>query len=164
MIREVNHNDIKDICSIYNYYIKNTDITFEEVEVTPEEMKKRVDDVTSLYPWYVYVENGRVLGYCYASKWKGRCAYKYSVESTLYVAHDKHGKSIGTELYFKLLEKLKNIGMHIVIAGIALPNDKSSNIHEKFGFRKVAHFSEVGFKNNRWIDVGYWELKLDERI
>lgn len=162
MIREVRPEDAKEICDIYNYYIKNTYITFEEVEVTEAGMINRIKDVTSSYPWYVYIQDGSVIGYAYASKWKERSAYKYSVESTVYVKHNMHGKSIGTELYSKLISGLKKIGMHLVIAGVALPNEKSKRAHEKMGFKKIAHFSEVGFKNNKWLDVGYWELKLDE--
>jgi L-amino acid N-acyltransferase YncA len=70
------------------------------------------------------------------------------------------GTGIGSELYSQLLSALKSGGVHAVMGGIALPNDASVRLHEKFGFKKVAHFKEVGFKFDRWIDVAYWQLTL----
>ena len=99
MIRKINENDIQQICDIYNYYILNTTITFEEKPLLYEEMKTRINDITENLPWFVYEENSEILGYCYASKWKGRCAYRFSVESTVYVKNDVLSKGIGTKLY-----------------------------------------------------------------
>ena len=160
MIRIVKIQDAKQICDIYNYYIENTIITFEEEPVSQNEMEKRIKEITISLPWFVYEERGQIIGYVYASKWKGRCAYRFSVESTLYVKNDVIGNGIGTKLYKKLIEELFNKNVHVIIGGIALPNDRSQKIHEKFGFKKVAHLSEVGFKFNKWIDVEYWELIL----
>jgi len=97
----------------------------------------------------------------HASKWKGRCAYRFSVEATVYLKTGKLGKGIGTKLYTALLNDLRKRNIHAVIGGIALPNKESQYLHEKFGFKKVAHFTEVGYKFNKWIDVGYWELLLE---
>jgi len=101
-----------------------------------------------------------LLGYCYASKWKGRCAYRYSVESTVYLSPDATGKGIGSKLYGTLLAELRQRQFHTVIGGIALPNPASVALHEKLGFEKVAQFRQVGNKFGRWIDVGYWQLLL----
>ncbi|MBN2535565.1 MAG: N-acetyltransferase [Spirochaetales bacterium] len=160
MVREVNYKDIQDICEIYNYYIQNTIITFETIPVSYDVMENRIDKITSSLPFYVYAENGRVIGYTYATRWKERSAYQFTVESTIYVKFQMQSKGIGTILYTTLLDDLRNKNLHAVIGGIALPNEKSPNLHEKLGFKKVAHFSEVGYKFNKWIDVGYWEKIL----
>ena len=161
MIRKVTFDDIQQICDIYNHYIQNTIITFEESPVPYKEMKKRIVEITSSLPFFVYTENEEIIGYTYASKWKGRrCAYRFSVEATIYLKAGKLGKGIGTKLYTALLNDLRKRNIHAVIGGIALPNQESQHLHEKFGFKKVAHFTEVGYKFNQWIDVGYWELLL----
>lgn len=160
MIRNVEVEDAAQIAEIYNYYIKNTIVSFEESPVHSQEMASRIEEISSSLPWLVYEEQNRIAGYAYASKWKGRCAYRYSVESTVYLNPTLRGKGVGSVLYEALLDILKSQGYHTVLGGISLPNEASIKLHEKFGFRKVAHFSEVGFKFNKWVDVGYWELKL----
>lgn len=160
MIREVKLSDSKQICEIYNYYIKETDITFEEIPLEIEEMEERIKEITLILPWFVFEEDGNILGYAYASKWKTRAAYKFSVESTVYVNKNLSHKGIGTKLYTELLKELKKRNIHAVIGGVALPNQKSCGLHEKLGFTKVAQFPEVGFKFGKWIDVGYWQINL----
>jgi len=160
MIRNIETKDIPQILDIYNYYIKNTTITFEEESVTELEMGIRVDEYIRNFPWLVFEENNEILGYCYATKWRVRSAYKHSAEVTVYVSKDNHGKGIGTLLYKELIKQCKEKDMHVLVAGIALPNDKSQKLHEKMGFRKIAHFEEIGKKFDQWIDVGYWEYKL----
>jgi len=164
MIRTVKTHDIGDICRIYNYYVENTSVTFEETSVSMKGMKERIDDVlkTSL-PWLVLEEQGKVIGYGYGTKWKSRTAYKFSLESTIYLDREARGKGSGTALYSALIEEIRKKRIHAVIGGIALPNAASIALHEKLGFSKVAHFKEVGYKFNKWIDVGYWELLLDEK-
>ena len=103
-------------------------------------------------------------GYAYAGRrHKNRCAYRHSVEVTVYVEPEAVGAGWGTQLYAGLFAALRQTAAHFAVGGIALPNDASVALHEKFGMRKVAHFSEVGFKFDRWIDVGYWQLLLPER-
>jgi phosphinothricin acetyltransferase len=94
------------------------------------------------------------------SEWRVRPAYRYSVESTVYVDPAYVGQGVGRALYDVLLDELRQRGLHVVIGGIALPNEGSLGLHEKLGFHKVAHFAEVGMKFGRWIDVGYWKLNL----
>jgi len=158
VIRKATIEDAQAIADIYNYYINHTIITFEEVEVSEAEIAERIQTCQLKYPWLVYEENEKVIGYAYAGEWKSRCSYKYSVESSVYLDVDAQGKGIGTALYNALLEELKELNIHAVIGGISLPNKASVRLHEKFGFEKVAHFKEVGFKFNQWVDVGYWEL------
>jgi len=160
MIREVQISDAKAICDIYNYYIENTIITFEEEAVSETEMKDRI--LSASLPWFVFEENGKILGYAFASEWKSRCAYKYTVECSVYLDNSGKGKGIGAQLYNELLQKLKELKYRIIIAGIALPNDASVKFHEKFGFEKVAHFKDVRYKFDNFIDVGYWQLELNK--
>lgn len=160
MIRNAILDDATQISKIYNHYIENTIVSFEESPVSTEEMASRVDEIIPSLPWLVHEEGDQINGYAYASKWKGRCAYRYSVESTVYLSPEARGKGVGSKLYAVLLNELKDKGFHTAIGGISLPNEASIKLHEKFGFRKVAHFSEVGFKFNKWVDVGYWELRF----
>ena len=157
-IRPVKFADTEQIKEIYNFYVLNTHHTFETEPVTSEEMQKRIGEIISNYPYLVVEENGEILAYAYAAQYKSRCAYKSSIEVSIYVKNGIRGKGFGTKLYEKLFEQLEKTDVHAIIAGIALPNDASVRLHEKFGFEKVAHFREVGFKFYKWIDVGYWEL------
>jgi phosphinothricin acetyltransferase len=160
MVRSVTTEDAARICEIYNHYVLHSTITFEDQPVSVDEMKQRIAEVLNGLPWLVWVEDQVVQGFAYASKWKGRCAYRYSVESTAYLADGSTGRGIGTRLYEALFTALRQSKMHVVMGGIALPNDASVALHEKLGFQKVAHFREVGWKFGKWIDVGYWQLFL----
>jgi len=160
-IRAATAADADPVARIYNPYIAGTIITFEELPVTAQEMADRIGQVAAEgLPWLVAEQHCAVVGYAYASKWKGRCAYRYSAETTVYVAQQSTRRGTGTQLYASLLALLKEKGLHVAIGGIALPNDASVALHEKFGFRKVAQFYEVGHKFGRWIDVGYWQTTL----
>ncbi|QGZ37742.1 phosphinothricin acetyltransferase [Pseudoduganella flava] len=162
MIRDANPADAAAIAAIYNPYIADSTISFEEEAVSVEEMRTRVQGVQDGgLPWLVLEhDDGSIAGYAYATKWRVRHAYRFSVETTVYLAPAHGRKGHGTALYVALLERLRAAGCHLAIAGIAQPNEASVALHEKMGYRKVAHFSEVGFKFGRWVDVGYWELKL----
>lgn len=158
MIRSATTHDAEAISAIYNHYVLNTAITFETDAVATADMAERIREaIHAGLPWLVCEQDGRVVGYAYASKWKGRCAYRYSVESSVYVAEAHAGQGIGSRLYEALITQLRAANIHVVIGGIALPNPGSVALHERFGFGKVAQFREVGFKFDRWIDVGYWQ-------
>ncbi len=160
IIRTYQASDLEGIRDIYNYYIENTVITFEELAITKEEMESRIISCLENYPWLVCVDdNENVLGYAYASQWKGRSAYRHSVEITVYLDHKKGGQGFGKALYTELLSQLGE-RFHAIFAGIALPNDASVGLHESFGFKKAAHFEEVGQKFGEWVDVGYWQKIL----
>jgi len=160
MLRNIQPDDAAQICEIYNHYVLNTIITFEESPVSEHEMKSRIEQITRKLPWIVYEKNHKIIGYAYASAWKSRCAYKFSVESTVYLKKGEEGKGIGTILYKELIAQLEKKGYRAIIGGIALPNNASIALHEKYGFQKIGQFIEVGYKFNTWIDVGYWELIL----
>ncbi|SEO19585.1 phosphinothricin acetyltransferase [Duganella sp. CF517] len=160
MIRPATPDDACAIVEIYNHYVATTVISFEERPVTPDEMAARIRDVTAALPWLVYESEGAVVGYAYATKWRVRSAYRYSAETSVYVAPGRGGKGIGSALYETLLEELRAREIHMAIGGIAQPNPASVALHERLGFEKVAHFKQVGRKFDRWIDMGYWELQL----
>jgi phosphinothricin acetyltransferase len=160
MVRPVKESDAEVMCRIYNKYVAGTTITFEETPLHVDEMVSRVKNVTQDYPWLVYEEKERVIGYTYASRWKERSAYRHSVETGTYIDSGFVGKGIGTLLKGELLKALRGISIHSVLCGIALPNQASIALCEKYGFVKVAHLKEVGYKLGRWVDVGYWELIL----
>ena len=155
VVRSVVLADADAVARIYNHYVAHTHVTFEEDQVTAREMARRIQGVCDAdLPWLVAERDGRLLGYAYASTWRPRRAYRFSVEATAYVDPAFARQSIGSRLYGALLPALAARRLHVVVAAIALPNDASIRLHERFGFTKVAHFEEVGFKFGRWIDVG----------
>ena len=163
IVRNVELADAKSVADIYNHYIENTTVTFEEDVLDASEISERITESRTLkLPWCVAEnEAGKVVGYAYASKWKGRCAYRYSVEVTVYLHPNNEGKGIGTSLYEMLFRELRAQGFQVVIGGIALPNPASIALHEKFGLRKCGHFEKVGYKFGCYIDVGYWQGFLE---
>ncbi|WEF34565.1 arsinothricin resistance N-acetyltransferase ArsN1 family B [Pseudoduganella chitinolytica] len=163
LIRDATALDAAAIAAIYNPYILDSTISFEEEAVTADDMATRMAAVQEDgLPWLVLEREGAVAGYAYATKWRVRHAYRFSVETTVYLAPAHAGRGGGSALYTALLERLRAAGCHLAIGGIAQPNAASVALHERMGYRKVAHFGEVGFKFGRWIDVGYWERRLDD--
>ena len=159
MIRSAKPADCEKLAEIYNHYIRHSIATFEEQELAAGDMRARMQRVADLgYPWLVAEQGGTICAYAYANRWRERSAYRFSVESTVYVAPDASGGGWGTRLYSALFEQLRELGVHAVIGGITLPNPASVALHEKMGMRKVAEFPEVGFKQGQWLDVGYWQL------
>ncbi len=157
-IRPVKLEDAQGIAEVYNYYIQNTHHTFETEPLGIDEMRKRIGGMIEDYPYLVAEEDGEILGYACAAQFRLRDAYEYSVEVSIYVRNAAKQKGIGTQLYTKLFDELAETNVHVIVAGISLPNDVSIRFHEKLGFRKVAHFREIGYKLGRWIDVGYWQM------
>ncbi len=161
MIRNVKQDDINVIANIYNYYIEKTAITFEEALVTSKDIQQRIDTVESLnLPWLVIEEDSEVAGYAYATQWKARSAYRFTVEVTVYIAPHAQGKGYGRALYSELFKQLTLADVRSAIGVITLPNHASVALHEKLGMQKVAHFENVGFKFGEWLDVGYWQIQF----
>lgn len=161
IIRPVQSPDAVAIAELYNHYIAETIVTFEETPVATAEIAKRVEEIRAAeLPWLIAEESSQLFGYAYASPWRVRRAYRFAVEVTVYVAPGHARRGIASKLYSQLLPILQSKGFHCAMGGIALPNDASVALHEKFGFHKAAHFKEAGFKFNRWIDVGYWQRML----
>jgi phosphinothricin acetyltransferase len=160
-VRSALATDAEAIARIYNYYIQNTVITFEEEPVSAAIMAARVSEVQGAsLPWLVADIENVVVGYAYANKWKARSAYRRSVETTIYLESGREGGGIGSKLYTELLSILRARGVHAAIGGAALPNEASRALHEKLGFEHVGTFRQVGFKHDRWVDVAYWQVLL----
>ncbi len=129
-IRTAQASDAESLANIYNHYVANTCITFETDAVTGAEMAQRVAETTGVeLPWLVAEIAGEIVGYAYASKWRARYAYRYSVESTVYLDPNHTGKGIGSTLYVALLEKIRTLSVHAVIGGIGLPNKTIISLH-----------------------------------
>lgn len=161
MIRKVSVHDAAHIAAIYNYYIKNTTITFETEPVSEQEMAHRIGQIASHYPYFVATDHdGQITGYCYAHLWKEKDAYKFTAETTIYVHPDHHRRGIGRRLMAALLAACKENGLHNLIACITVPNEASVELHEKLGFKQVSHFHEVGFKFGQWLDIYDFEFIL----
>jgi L-amino acid N-acyltransferase YncA len=160
-VRAAAPEDAEGVAAIYNHFVLRTIVTFEEESVSPAEIVRRMEDVrTASLPWLVADRGGAVVGYAYATAWRVRRGYRYSTEVTVYVAPGQGRLGLGSLLYAELIPALQERGIHAALGGIALPNDASVALHEKFGFKKVAHFEQVGVKFDRWIDVGYWQRIL----
>ncbi len=159
MIRPVEKTDAASLAAIYNHYISNTYITFEEEEVYDAEMASRVEAGEGL-PWLVFQEGDEIIGYACASKWKSRCAYRFSAETTVYLKPSCTNRGIGRQLYTQLIAILRDAGFSTASSAAlrCQTSGASQRLHEALGFKKVAHFEQVGWKFNKWIDVGYWEL------
>ena len=162
MIRDVTNEDAATIAEIYNFYVTDTVITFEESTVDEKEMESRIVAILDAgLPWIVWEDAGSVVGYAYATPWRKRIAYRFTVETAIYLDKDGAGNGIGSKLYADLIEKLRKRNMHAVMGMITIPNPASIRLHEKLGFEKVAEYPQVGRKFDRWIDVGCWQLLLD---
>jgi len=158
MLRPALAADAAAICAIYNPYVLESCISFEETAVSHEQMALRIQTVLDAgLPWLVWEQQGKLSAYAYATPWRTRPAYRHSVEISVYAARESAGQGLGSALYQALFAQLQQLGIHNVIAGIALPNPASIALHEKMGMHQVARFSEVGQKFGQWHDVGYWE-------
>lgn len=159
VIRDAVAKDATSIADIYNHYISESVVTFETETINSEDMLSRISKVQSDdLPWLIAEDiTGKLIGYAYATKWRERFAYRFSVEVTVYLSPTFIGNGLGSQLYVALFSALKSRSIHSVIGGITLPNPASVALHEKFGLEKVAHFKEVGFKFKQWRDVGYWQ-------
>src|SRR5438874_13533568 len=161
VIRPATVADAAAVAGIYNHYVRETVVTFEEDEVPASEIARRIREVESVsLPWLIAERDARVVGYAYAAKWHSRSAYRFSAEMTVYLDASHTGTGVGSRLYAQLFPILRARGIHAVVAGIALPHESSVVVQERLGLTKLAHFKEVGFKLNRWIDVGYWQRTL----
>ena len=160
VIRSVIPSDAEKLSEILNHYILNTSVTFETIAHQTSDMRIKIEENSSSLPWLVIEMNGALVGCAKVSKWRPRPAYDESVEISVYLHPDSTGKGLGKLLYRELLAQLKDLKYHAIMAGIALPNEASVALHESFGFKKVGHFEEVGYKFGRRIDVGYWQLIL----
>jgi len=159
-IRDITEADAQAICDIYNPYVIETAISFEQQPVPANEMRSRIRSVTADYPWLVAESGAGVIAYAYATRWRTRAAYDQTAESTIYVSRSQHRSGVAYPLYMALLERLRRQSVHAVVGCITVPNPASIAFHEKCGFKKVAHFPQVGRKFEQWVDVGFWQVTL----
>jgi phosphinothricin acetyltransferase len=162
-LRAATLDDAAAIAYIYASYVVDTHISFEEAPPDAPEMAHRMSEGGGLYPWLVLEEGGALLGYAYASNFRGRRAYRFTVETTVYLRREALGRGLGKALYGALLELLIAQGFTEAIGGIALPNDASVRLHERLGFRHLGTFERVGWKFGAWHDVGMWQRPLAAR-
>lgn len=161
MIRDVALTDAKRIAEIYNYYIEETIVTFEYDRVSEEDIKSRIRKIAAKgFPFFVYEEDGIVIGYAYLNNWRERVAYDITLETSVYLDRNIIGKGLGSILYQELIDRARKISIHSLIGVISLPNETSQKLHRKFGFELIGNFRESGVKFNKLIDVEFWQLIL----
>lgn len=160
VLRLAREADAESLLAIYAPLVRETPISFELEPPEVEEYRGRITTVLERTPWLVCQEEAAILGYAYASKFRPRPAYQWTVETTVYVHSKHHKRGVGRALYETLFDCLRLQGYRTALAVIALPNLASVALHEKVGFRPVGVFHDVGYKLERWHDVGFWELSL----
>lgn len=162
VIRAATPDDAPAILGIYAPYVASSAVSFETDVPTADEMRVRLGGSDGLYPWLVahHDDDGVLLAYAYASRFRERAAYRWSVETGAYVAGNVQGQGIGRMLYGALVDTLEAQDFTQAIASIALPNDHSISMHEAVGFRRAGVYRSVGFKHGQWRDVGIWQRDL----
>jgi len=148
--------------AIYAPIVEHTAISFELIPPTAEEFAERIRGTTRELPWLAAETDEGVVGYVYAKRHRNRAAYRWSVETSVYVTEQWRGRGVGVALYRVFIDELRTMGYVSVYAGIALPNAGSVSLHEKVGFIAIGRFPNVGFKQGSWHDVGWWHLALRE--
>ena len=169
-IRAAAPEDAAAIAAIYAPHVLTGTVSFEVDPPDARAMRARMAASDGLYPWLVAVTGdsgggeteGGVIGYAYATKFRDRPAYRYVVETTIYLADVAQRQGVGRLLYEALIDTLRAQGFVHAIGAIALPNDASIGLHEAVGFRRAGVYREVGFKHGQWIDVGIWQCELNE--
>lgn len=161
MIRGVEIRDAADIAAIYNYYIRETIITFETEEIDTAEMENRIKKILEAgYPFIVHEENNKITDYAYVGKFRERSAYSESLETSIYLDINEKGRGIGRKLYKRLIELSQEAGVHVLIGVVSYPNLASQRLHESVGFEKAGVIKEAGKKFGKYIDVEFWSYIL----
>ncbi len=161
-IRLANKEDAKEVLDIYAFYIQHTATSFETKVPTVSEFADRMMHYISASPWLVAEESEKIIGYAYASPHRGRIAYQWNREVSVYVQRDFHRRGVATTLYARLFDLLRLQGYANALAGITLPNPKSVAFHKNRGFRLVGTYRKIGFKDSQWWDVNWYELFLQK--
>ncbi|MDZ4835053.1 MAG: arsinothricin resistance N-acetyltransferase ArsN1 family B [Candidatus Melainabacteria bacterium] len=162
MIRQATADDAAAILKIYAPYCTDTVISFESASPSVDEMKARIEKCNATHLWIVDEEADGIFAYAYAGPHRDREAYRWSVDTSVYVDGAKRRTGLGTKLYTRLVVELRERGFYNAFAGVTLPNQASVNLHEKLGFRPVGIFHNVGYKMGKWHDVGWWHLVLKD--
>jgi L-amino acid N-acyltransferase YncA len=162
-IRDATSRDIPHMLEIYNHYVANSTVTFDEEPLTLKEMRAKFAKVAELgYPWLVAESpRGVMLGYAYVLPWKTKAAYRFTVENSIYLGPASTGKGLGKALMAELLPRAKAAGVKEVIAVIADKGAEASiRLHESFGFTQIGHMGKVGFKFGRWLGTVLMQKSL----
>lgn len=157
-------SDAGALLEIYRPIVETTYVSFELSVPTEAEMARRLEATLAARPWLVCTRDGVVAGYAYADPYRVRPAYQWTAETTVYVAEGQRRRGVARALYVALLELLKRQGFATAFAVIAQPNPASVAFHESLGFARVGLCRRVGFKLDRWHDVGWWQIDLDPRV
>lgn len=168
-IRSATLDDAEDILMIYDYYVKNTAITFEYETPSVEAFRKRMKQIMDRYPYLVILEEQTIQGYAYANTFIHRAAYDWSCEMTIYLAQHMQKKGMGRKLYEALEEKLQRMGILNLYACIGYPHrddeyltTNSADFHAHMGYAKVGEFHQCGYKFDRWYDMIWMEKFIGE--
>ncbi len=160
LIRDFEPRDVPPANALTNHFIHHSTIHWGYQQSTDEQFREYWHKGRQKHPWLIAELDDRFAGYAKASPWRDRDAYRFTAETTVYVAPDAHRRGVGRSLMQALLDRLRAQGFHHAVAGIALPNDASIGLHEALGFTKVGVFHQVGRKFDQWWDAGFWELRL----
>lgn len=160
--RPASGRDLPRLTEIYNYYVVNSHVTFDLETVMLEERREWFSQFAPTGPHRLFVaeESGVVAGYAGSFRFRTRCAYEGTIETTVYCAPEAVGRGIGSALYTALFETLRGEDLHVAIGAIAVPNEASVAFHERFGFLLAGVMHEVGFKFGRFWDVAWYEKRL----
>jgi phosphinothricin acetyltransferase len=161
-IRPVRTADAAAIAAIYTPLVESTVVSFEEVPPDVGEVARRIAAVTRTHPWLVADDGGTIAGYAYATKHRERAAYRWAVDTSVYVAERYRGRGVGRALYEALFEQLRRLGYLRAFAGVALPNPASEALHRGAGFDEVGVYRAAGFKFGRWLDIRWYGISLGE--
>jgi L-amino acid N-acyltransferase YncA len=163
-IRPVHPDDAAAIAAIYAPYVSESVISFELEAPGAETMRARIEKVCAGYPWIVATQDDRIVGYAYGGLYRERAAYRWTVETTVYVDRDHARRGIGRALYAPLLDDLARRGFVTALGVVALPNAASAGLHEALGFVHVGTQAGVGYKFGAWHDIGVWQRDLAPRL
>ena len=161
MLRIAAESDVPAMLDIYAPYILTTTYSFEYTVPSEEEFLERFRHYTAQFPWLVWEEDGRILGYAYGSPPFERAAYAWCAESSVYLHPDARGRGIGRKLYAALEELLRLQGYQLLYALITSENDASLRFHRRAGFVPRAEFPRCGYKLGRWLGVHWYEKQLN---
>jgi phosphinothricin acetyltransferase len=161
-IRPANRAELPRLTEIYNYYVINTPITFDLEPVSVEARTPWFEEHSDRgrHRLLVAVEDGNVIGYATSSRFRNKAAYDTTVESSIYCAPEAVGRGIGSKLYGALFEAIAGEDINRIVAGVTIPNDASMALHQRFGFRVLGTYTEVGRKFGRFWDVTWTERPL----
>jgi L-amino acid N-acyltransferase YncA len=159
-IRVAAPSDAKGVIEIYGPYCEESPVSFEITRPTIDEMEERIAQITEHYPWLLCQNGTEAAGFAYAGPHRERAAYRWAVDTSVYVRTGFQGLHVGTALYTTLLEILKMEGFYKAYAGITVPNPVSVRLHKRCGFEMIGTYRDVGFKAGGRADVSWWELTL----